>query len=178
MSETLTQCQVNNCYSYSDVCRLMGWPLNGTYSRKAKRLVENLDISHFGSNPKSRKYERITKDCPICEEQFQTLKGHPREKKTCSRGCANTYFRSGSNNPNWKESAYRTTCFEYHKKECVVCKESRIVEVHHLNEDPNDNSLANLIPLCPTHHQYWHSQYKCEVEPKIRKYIEEWKKKQ
>jgi hypothetical protein len=116
-------------------------------------------------------YPPIEKVCPICEQIFNTSLGSPREKTTCSHSCANSYFRSGINNPNWKESSYRTTCFHYHKKECVVCKESKIVEVHHLDEDNTNNSPENLIPLCPTHHQYWHSKYKVEIEHTILEYI-------
>jgi hypothetical protein len=29
--------------------------------------------------------------------------------------------------------------------------------------------------LCPTHHQYWHSRYKEEIEDKIYNYIKEFK---
>jgi hypothetical protein len=84
-------------------------------------------------------------------------------------------FRSGEQNPNWKDTRYRTTCFAYHKKQCVVCGEDKIVSVHHMNEDRTDNSPENLIPLCPTHHQYFHSRYRNEVEHKIVKYLEKWK---
>ena len=168
---SLTQEQVNECFSLSDVCRLANWPINGSYLRKAKKLIEDLNTGHFGTKPKLRKYERIIKECPVCKNEFETLSGHKREKTTCSHSCSNTFFRSGDNNPNWKEDSYRTTCFLYHKKECVVCGENNIVEVHHLDEDNKNNSPYNLIPLCPTHHQYWHSRYRGEVEPIIINYI-------
>ena len=117
-----------------------------------------------------RKWERIIKQCPICEKEFETLKGHPREKMTCGYSCSNTYFRSGENNPNWKQSSYRTTCFEYHKKECVVCGEDKIVAIHHIDENRKNNELSNLIPLCPTHHQYWHSNYRSMIKETIITY--------
>ena len=116
-------------------------------------------------------YEPIEKDCPICGTKFTTGKDSPREKITCSHSCANSYFRSGVNNPNWKENSYRTTCFHFHKKECIVCGENKIVEVHHLDENNKNNSPNNLIPLCPTHHQYWHSRYKEEIEQIVIDYI-------
>lgn len=118
-------------------------------------------------------YEPIEKDCPICGTKFTTGKDSPREKITCSHSCANSYFRSGVNNPNWKEHSYRTTCFHFHKKECIVCGEDKIVEVHHLDENNKNNSPNNLIPLCPTHHQYWHSRYKEEIEQIVIDYITE-----
>lgn len=118
-------------------------------------------------------YEPIEKNCPICGTKFTTRKDSPREKMTCSHSCANSYFRSGVNNPNWKENSYRSTCFHFHKKECIVCGENKIVEVHHLDENNKNNSPNNLIPLCPTHHQYWHSRYKEEIEQIVIDYITE-----
>lgn len=118
-------------------------------------------------------YEPIEKDCPICGTKFTTGKDSPREKMTCSHSCANSYFRSGVNNPNWKENSYRTTCFHFHKKECIVCGENKIVKVHHFDENNKNNSPNNLIPLCPTHHQYWHSRYKEEIEQIVIDYITE-----
>jgi len=109
------------------------------------------------------------KDCPICGQWTQ------KDKTTCSYSCANTYFRSKTNHPNWKESQYKSTCFHYHNKECVVCKESNIVEVHHLNENRNDNGPENLIPLCPTHHSYWYSRYKHLIEKIVYDYVKKWK---
>lgn len=108
------------------------------------------------------------KNCPACGSLF-----HGRGK-TCSRGCANAYFKTGPNHGNWKESRYRSTCFHYHEKRCVVCGEEYIVEVHHLDENPNNNSPENLIPLCPTHHQYWHSRYQEKIANIIQDYVKRW----
>jgi len=54
---------------------------------------------------------------------------------------------------------------------------TNIVEAHHLDEDKTNNDPSNLIPLCPNHHQYWHSRYRHLVEDKVYSYIKEWKKK-
>lgn len=105
------------------------------------------------------------KECPACGKM------HSKKAITCSYACSNRYFRSGRNNPNWKDETYRTTCFEKHEKKCVVCGEDKIVAVHHMNENKKDNSLLNLVPLCPTHHQYIHSRYKDEVLPIIEEYL-------
>jgi hypothetical protein len=110
------------------------------------------------------------KTCPICCKIFYTT------ATTCSNGCANTYFRSGINNPNYNPdsiTAYIRICFSFHKKECIICGENNIVEVHHFDEDHTNNSPENLIPLCPTHHQYYHSKYRNLVEPKIIEYRQE-----
>jgi|688.fasta_scaffold141169_4 hypothetical protein len=156
---------------------------NGSTRRKFEKLIkdDNIDISHLNSRPFL--YERIIKKCPICDGEFKTMKGHKREKVTCSHSCSNSFFRSGDSNPNWKgderikfEKEYRRICFEHHKKECVVCGENKIVAVHHYDENHNNNLLDNLIPLCPTHHQYVHSRYKNEVLPIIEEYRNKFKK--
>lgn len=107
------------------------------------------------------------KHCKVCGTPVKR-----DESETCSHGCANKLFRTGPNHGNWKESAYRTTCFAYHKKECIVCGEAKIVDVHHRDRNKNNNSPLNLIPLCPTHHKYCHSKHKHLVEKIIREYID------
>ena len=52
-----------------------------------------------------------------------------------------------------------------------MCGENKIVAVHHMNENRKDNRVVNLVPLCPTHHQYIHSKYKNEVLPIVQKYL-------
>ena len=108
------------------------------------------------------------KNCPVCGSWFFG------DGVTCSHGCANTYFRTGPQHGNWKEDAYRTTCFHFHRKQCVICGEQNLVEVHHLDEDKTNNNPKNLVPLCPTHHQYWHSAFRNLVEPKILSYMAQW----
>lgn len=108
--------------------------------------------------------------CPVCNTPIKNW----RTSKTCGYSCSNTLFRSGPNNGAWKDSAYITTCFHHHEKKCVVCDEFRIVEVHHLDENHNNNDPSNLIPLCPTHHKYWHSRYKHLIEKRVLEYIQKW----
>ena len=104
--------------------------------------------------------------CPKCG----TLK-HP-DKQTCSTACYNSLFRSGLNNPNHKGgNNYRTICFHHHEKECCVCGWSLIVEVHHLDENNKNNDPLNLVPLCPNHHQVWHSGYRSLIEEQVLSYV-------
>lgn len=154
--------------------RIWGYSNGKTSSKLDKLILENnIDISHFG---RKRKYDKIEKECPVCQTRFKTLDGHPREKTTCSYSCSNTFFRSGLDNGNWNNDRYRTTCFAFHKKECIICGESKIVGVHHYDENHYNNSPENLVPLCPTHHQYFHSQYRNLVESQIDEYVEKFKK--
>jgi 5-methylcytosine-specific restriction endonuclease McrA len=118
------------------------------------------------SNPANQKA------CPVCEKPFMPQpRSNGQKTFTCSRACANTHYRSGSSHPNWKPEAYRSTCFEHHEKKCCVCGEELIVEVHHMDENHSNTSPENLVPLCPTHHQYWHSRHRSLIEEKVRAYI-------
>jgi hypothetical protein len=175
--------------SKSDVCKKLGYHINGTGFRKVHKLIDehNIDISHFGNgSEKLMKYERITKKCPVCESEFETKKNHKREKTTCSYACANSYFRSGENNPNYRDIndydtdtkrdnirlKYRKICFDNHQHKCVVCDEKKVLDVHHFDENYLNNEPDNLIPMCATHHNYLRSPYKGEVEPIVIKYRE------
>jgi hypothetical protein len=161
---------IKNCKTKSEAIKKLFGYYNGRVKKEFEIFVieNNINIEHLKSKPS--KYENITKDCPVCGNTFETKLGSKKEKITCSHSCANTYFRSGELHPNWKDESYRSTCFEHHNKKCVICDENKIVTVHHYDENHNNNKPENLIPLCPTHHQYVHSRYKDEVINKIEDY--------
>lgn len=173
---------VKNCSSRSEICRKIGMQINGRSMHTINKFIKDndIDINHFRSNVK-RKYKLITKECPVCGIEFETKLNHPREKTTCSHACSNTYFRSGENNGMFEHTRkkglfgsahYRTICFMHHKKECVVCGEDKIVEVHHMDENKSNTDPRNLVPLCSTHHRYWHSRYRKLIKDKVMNYVE------
>ena len=47
--------------------------------------------------------------------------------------------------------------------------------VHHYDENHNNNNIFNLIPLCPTHHVYIHSEFKYLIQNIVDNYIENFK---
>lgn len=53
-----------------------------------------------------------------------------------------------------------------------MCKENLVVEVHHMDENHENNDIKNLVPLCPTHHQYWHSKYRYLIEEQVMIYTQ------
>lgn len=161
---------VNECETKSEaIIKIYGYD-NGRSRKFFEELIKKGEINPSKLKKRPSKYETVTKNCPVCGTEFQTKNGHKREKQTCSYACSNSYFRSGNKNPNWNDDTYRTTCFLYHKKECVICGEDKIVDVHHFDGNHNNNIPENLIPLCPTHHQYWHSRYKSEIENRVVNY--------
>jgi hypothetical protein len=170
--------------SKSDVLKLLGYHNNGRNNKRLNEMIKinNINILHFNRGIKNIKYEVIEKKCPVCDTIFKTKKGHKKEKTVCSRGCSNTFFRSGKDNPNYKDISeydkrsrrfvdkYREICFNNHEHKCVVCGESKMLDVHHFDNNKFNNEPNNLIPICATHHNYLHSKYRDEVIGKVIEY--------
>lgn len=178
MDELEFKLYVSSCTTKIELHHKLGVPYNGNYSKLVRDKIIQTNSTF---KPKQPKYETITKICPICSTPFETQKDHTREKTTCSYSCANTHFRSGVNHANHQiamsnniipsSKNYQTICFHHHKYECCSCGESRIVEVHHFDHDHNNVNPENLIPLCPTCHQLYHSNYRNDVLPQILEFI-------
>jgi hypothetical protein len=135
-------------------------------------------ISHRIAHPlKCTKNPKNLIVCPVCKTKF--FPGRKKKQTTCSVSCSNTHFRTGEGSPNWKApedrtcrtSLYRFICFTYHPKECLICGEKGIVEVHHFDLNHENNRPRNLVPLCPTHHKYMHKR-SCRILiiAKVREY--------
>jgi hypothetical protein len=171
--ELLIACDDSN--GPAEVLKKLGLSENGSSRNFLKKISFEYEIKIPKYIPK-RKYELIEKKCPVCGKKFEALKGNKREKVVCSRSCSNTYFRSGENNPNYKDGfdgdkRYRKICFKHHPKKCCICGFDHIVEVHHRDCNKNNNNPENLIPLCPNHHRMFHSKYRQLVSPLIEDYI-------
>ncbi len=165
-------------YNKSQVCRIMGWHCNGTGLRKVSSWIKefDIDISHFCRGQHQRIYPLSEKECPVCNEMFLISIGSPKEKQTCSCACSNTLFRSGKDNPNYKEPgthnsplSYRSLCFTKHEHKCLLCDWDISVDVHHIDGDHDNNHVDNLVPLCANHHRMAHmTKYKDKIRDKIR----------
>lgn len=116
--------------------------------------------------------------CATCGTEFYKSSYRQKQSKSglffCNKKCKAEAQKVGGLKEMQLEhynTNYRTICFTHHKKECVVCGEDRIVSVHHYDENHNNNDPNNLVPLCPTHHQYVHSGYKDLVIDKINDWM-------
>lgn len=149
--KSITQESILDCNTISDISKKFGIKYNWRTVKKIQEHLFNNNISteHF----KTSKYLTVTKNCPICNKQFTTI-NDSKEKTTCSKSCANTYFRSGKNHPNWKDEGtnYRS---KVELVECIRCgfnAYTKILQVHHIDRNRNNNSLSNLEVLCPNCH--------------------------
>lgn len=109
--------------------------------------------------------ENHIKTCEVCQREF-TWSGRQRTKeferiRFCSRGCANT--RGGeASAPKLKN--HITIARKHFNMVCLVCGFASVVDVHHLDEDHSNNSVDNLVPLCPNHHRMIHrNEFKDEL---------------
>jgi hypothetical protein len=147
---------------------------NGSVLRWRYEVEQYKNIKHYICKDCKSKNSKETRTCLFCKKAFSVYKRE--KKKTCSRSCSNSYYRVGPNNGNWKEDVYRSTCFAKHKKACIICGEDKIVAVHHFDENRTNNSIENLIPMCPTHHQYMHSKHKKLILKQVQNYINNFKR--
>lgn len=161
--------------SIEDIKRKLNLPMNGTSGRFVSETINRLMLNKeiLKQNYKNQYY--IHKICPVCGKEFFVSRcGRDSKQITCSYACSNTFFRSGENNGMYGATKngdnYRTICFLKHPHRCCICGEEKIVSVHHLDGNHYNNEVSNLIPLCPTHHQYLHSRYKNEIIKKVLDY--------
>jgi hypothetical protein len=181
----------NKAQSRSDVCRILGFAINGSGIRRVNKWIEEyaIDISHFDPTgaAKNRQYPLIEKECPVCKKKFIASQGSPREKQTCSYACSNTYFRQGKRNGRWRhgkcfkrngnrilDPEYRTICFKYYDKQCAICGWDKSVDVHHIDGNNKNNDPKNLIPLCANHHRLTVMlEYKDEIDKQIQDIVQD-----
>ena len=68
----------------------------------------------------------------------------------------NTLFKSGENHFAFKGNNYRQIAFKLYPHKCAICgynEEIEILEVHHKDENHNNNEPSNLCILCPNCHK-------------------------
>jgi len=54
-------------------------------------------------------------------------------------------------------------------KSCIICGFDKVVDLHHLDENRENNSEENLVGLCPNHHKMLHDfRYRKEIRVKLK----------
>ena len=115
-------------YSLGDLTiKLFGYT-NGEMKKRTMDILEKngFDLGIFEGKNKNKKYERVTKECPICKTEFLTLKNHKKEKETCSIKCSNSLNPKRKKDPN-RPPKKRIQTKRYKQinkkteKECLIC---------------------------------------------------------
>ncbi|MEK6924920.1 MAG: hypothetical protein AABW71_01640 [Nanoarchaeota archaeon] len=107
----------------------------------------------------------------ICKECYRKLiwKPQPIQCKRCERmmphkafglcnGCYNSVFHiekvKAGNKRKYHNIDYET--YKTATKVCVFCGFDKLVDLHHLDMNHDNNSVENLTGLCPNHHKMVH----------------------
>jgi len=151
---------IDRVFSASDIVRLLGYTVSGDRTKNINEIVLqcDADTSHWRINGK-KPVEIVKIECPVCGKLFSFPAYEP--KTTCSHSCANTYFRSGKNHPNWKgedSKSYRKKALDHYGTFCDECgiTNTLVLDVHHKDKDKTNNSMDNLQVLCCNCHAIAH----------------------
>lgn len=102
--------------------------------------------------------------CKRCKREM------PHHSKGLCPGCYNFVFHlDKAKERNYKK--YHDINLEIYKKitsKCLICGFDKIVDLHHLDENKQNNSKENLIGLCPNHHKMLHDfNFRKEIREKL-----------
>jgi len=91
----------------------------------------------------------------ICKRCGRSL---PMHAKGLCDGCYNSVFHieavKASNARKYHNIDYET--YKNITKTCIICGFDKIVELHHIDLNHNNNSSENLVGVCPNHHKMLH----------------------
>ena len=117
---------------------------------------------------KSQKVGKLVR-CAICNKTIyktpKELKRSKSKKYFCNKSCfavwKNKNILFGKNHPRWKDgaNAYRAVMARSRiKPVCNVCRKNdeRVLVVHHIDKNRQNNSIKNLTWLCRNCHHLVH----------------------
>lgn len=117
-------------------------------------------------------------ECFICKKEVykpkKALSGSKSGKLFCSKSCQTTWRNSmvyiGKNHPNWKDGkciSYRNILIKNGTpRTCTLCNisDKRVLAVHHVDNNHENNSPENLVWLCYNCHILVHNHKKEQSE--------------
>jgi hypothetical protein len=162
----------DQCHSLKALCKVLGYSEHGRNTGALSKFCKEyeIDISHFTSTGVPR-VEVAVKVCPMCGIEFSTRLGGKKEKVTCSHLCANNYFKQAQKDEVGPEQ-YSIRAKRMGMDSCCVCGEREVLDIHHIDMDRSNNTMDNLMPLCPTHHMYIHRGKLDLIIDRIEEYLD------
>lgn len=104
--------------------------------------------------------------CPQCEGSFRA---RSVRHTYCSRACSNASHSErmlGAGNSHYKDGQSYALWFSLARllalgrdETCVACRSAKRLIVHHINHQPADNRVENLVVLCRTCHAEHHKSH-------------------
>lgn len=109
-------------------------------------------------------------NCSNCKNELKRIPSQIKKSKSgnffCNKSCSASFNnksekRTRENHPNWKSG--KSSYSFYKKNSCERCgydKYKSVLQVHHVDHNRENNSIDNLLTLCPN----------CHFEEHIEKY--------
>ena len=159
------------------------------FERETRRANEAIKrgYNQYCSDECKSNSKKIKCNCAHCgKELYKTPSEVSRSKSGnvfCDKSCAASYnnsnFRTGKNNPNWKggtdtSKAHTRIAYRTYVRKCAVCgiDEECVLEVHHVDENHDNNDIDNLIILCANCHARVHrGGYTITEETKLKRIL-------
>lgn len=123
-------------------------------------LYTNKTSQHFCPNCGIKSRVKVT--CALCGKEIERTLSQVEKNQTGYYYCCREHGNLHKNllrqkNGEWDNSSnYRLKAFNTYEHKCACCgwdEDKRILEVHHIDGDRNNNKIDNLIILCPTCHR-------------------------
>ena len=158
MYHLISQEFVSDCSGYKDIMRKLGLKVKPGRVPKIYNQIElfGIDTSHFTNDNRRSRYD-VARICRECNTPFYTREMGKHTRRCCSIKCTKEYYMRYAVNGRIHGN-YRTLCFQFHKKECVVCGDEYKTTVHHFDLDHAHNDPRNLVPMCYKHHRLLHDE--------------------
>ena len=115
----------------------------------------------------------------LCYTCYKKLKWQPKIAtcKRCKRkinihakglcaGCYNYIFHLDKNKAYNQRKSNNVDLKTFRKvtKQCAICDFDKIIDIHHIDSNKQNNSLKNLVGLCPNHHRMIHNfNFRAEI---------------
>lgn len=131
------------------------------------------------------------RSCEICGATYRPM-SLTYTSRTCSRRCAgklHSMRMAGAGNPGWRDGAstrrekpavvrafYRMKApiMQRDGMCCVVCSAVDDLEMHHIDQNPENNAASNLVTLCEGCHKEWHRVEKSKSRTKLWPWLSEY----
>lgn len=107
-----------------------------------------------------KQYISKTIICASCKREC------PHQGKGYCKSCYNKIFHYNTHLKHRAKKQFGLTLEEYESliTACVSCDFDKVIELHHLDGDKNNNAKENLVPLCPNcHRMIHHRKYYNEI---------------
>ena len=115
-----------------------------------------------------KNYKQPTVKCKVCGE----IKEH-HSRGMCKNCVQKKYYYERIKRFNVEK--YHNITFELWQeitKKCILCDFDKIVDLHHLDHNKENNSRENSVGLCPNHHRMIHDvRFRDDIASQIKEKI-------